>query len=174
LSEIEGENGPFSGPGDAGLRFIYDTAMPGSVAVLLRPGKSPSGGEICNHLLRLIHRLRSYWPTTQLTIRGDGYCGQPEVMAWCEANGVDYILGLRGNAVLDHLWESAADDLGASAAWPRIGEHKGIGHTCVTNLPGSAECCMTPYTAPAGWPKFNQAPQRPLASDRTNGRSPLA
>src|SRR6202007_2300718 len=28
---------------------------------------------------------------------------RPEVMAWCEANGIDYILGLPGNAVLDRL-----------------------------------------------------------------------
>ena len=31
-------------------------------------------------------------------------------MAWCEANGIDYILGLPGNAVLDRLVEPAADD----------------------------------------------------------------
>ena len=32
-------------------------------------------------------------------------------MAWCEANGVDYIFGLPGNAVLDRLVEAAADDV---------------------------------------------------------------
>ena len=32
-------------------------------------------------------------------------------MAWCEANGVDYVLGLPGNAVLDRLVEPAADDV---------------------------------------------------------------
>jgi len=82
---------------------IYDTATSRPVAVLLRPGKTPSGAEISNYLRRLVRRIRSHWPTTRLTIRGDGHYGRPEVMAWCEANGVDYILGLPGNAVLNRL-----------------------------------------------------------------------
>ncbi len=32
-------------------------------------------------------------------------------MAWCEANGVDYIFGLQGNAVLSRLLDEAADDV---------------------------------------------------------------
>ena len=43
-------------------------------------------------------------PTTRITIRGDGHYGRPEVMAWCEANGVDYVFGLPGNAVLRPIW----------------------------------------------------------------------
>ena len=90
---------------------VYDTATSRPVAVLLRPGKTPSGMEIRGHLRRLARRIRSHWPATRLTIRGDGHYGRPEVMAWCEANGVDYILGLPGNAVLDRLVEPAADDV---------------------------------------------------------------
>ena len=44
-------------------------------------------------------------------MRGDGHYGRPEVMAWCEANAVDYIFGLPGNAVLSRLLEEAADDV---------------------------------------------------------------
>ena len=32
-------------------------------------------------------------------------------MAWCEANAVDYIFGLPGNAVLSRLLDEAADDV---------------------------------------------------------------
>ncbi len=90
---------------------VYDTATSRPVAVLLRPGKTPSGTEIRGHLRRLVRRIRRHWPATRLTIRGDGHYGRPEVMAWCEANGVDYVLGLPGNAVLDRLVEPAADDV---------------------------------------------------------------
>ncbi len=90
---------------------VYDTATSRPVAMLLRPGKTPSGTEIRRHLRRLVRRIRSHWPQTRLTIRGDGHYGRPEVMAWCEANAVDYILGLPGNAVLDRLVEPAADDV---------------------------------------------------------------
>ena len=90
---------------------VYDTATSRPVAMLLRPGKTPSGAEIRGHLRRLVRRIRRHWPSTRLTIRGDGHYGRPEVMAWCEANGVAYILGLPGNAVLDRLVEPAADDV---------------------------------------------------------------
>jgi hypothetical protein len=63
------------------------------------------------HLRRLVRLIRYRWPTTHLTIRGDGHYGRPEVMAWCEANGVDYIFGLAGNAVVDRLVEPIADDV---------------------------------------------------------------
>jgi hypothetical protein len=90
---------------------VYDTAASRPVAMLLRPGKTPSGDEVHRHLRRLVRRIRSHWPTTRLTIRGDGHYGRPEVMAWCEANSVDFILGLPGNAVLSRLVEIAADDV---------------------------------------------------------------
>jgi hypothetical protein len=81
------------------------------VAVLLRPGKTPSGQEILGHLRRLFRRIRLHWPNTRLTIRGDSHYGRPEVMAWCEANGLDYIFGLSGNAVLDRMVEPVADQV---------------------------------------------------------------
>jgi hypothetical protein len=90
---------------------VYDTATSRPVAVLLRTGTTPSGVEIRGHLRRMMRRIRNHWPNTRLTIRGDGHYGRPEVMAWCEANGLDYIFGLAGNAVLDRLVEPVADDV---------------------------------------------------------------
>src|ERR1700761_6696266 len=88
---------------------VYDTAVARPVAVLLRTGTTPSGVELRGHLRRMVRRIRRQWPATKLTIRGDGHYGRPEVMAWCEANGLDYIFGLSGNAVLDRLVEPLAD-----------------------------------------------------------------
>ena len=79
--------------------------------MLLRPGKTPSGEEVRGHIRRLVRRIRMHWPKTRLTIRGDGHYARPEVMTWCEANAVDYIFGLPGNAVLSRLVELAADDI---------------------------------------------------------------
>ncbi len=90
---------------------VYDTATARPVAILLRPGKTPSGREVRGHLRRLLRRIRRHWPNTRLTLRGDGHYARPEVMAWCEANAVDYIFGLPGNAVLSRLVEAAADDV---------------------------------------------------------------
>jgi hypothetical protein len=90
---------------------VYDTATARPVALLLRPGKTPSGVEIRSHLCRLVRRIRQHWPNTRLTIRGDGHYGRLEVMAWCEANAVNYILGLPGNSVLANLVEAASDEV---------------------------------------------------------------
>ncbi len=64
---------------------VYDTATARPVAVLLRPGKTPSGKEIRGHLRRLVRHIRRHWPKTRITIRGDSHYGRPEVMDWCEA-----------------------------------------------------------------------------------------
>ncbi len=90
---------------------IYDTATARPVAVILRPGKTPTGNEVRSHLRRLIRRIRRHWPDTRLTIRGDGHYGRPAVMDWCDAMGIDYVFGLPGNAVLARAVEDAADDI---------------------------------------------------------------
>jgi Transposase DDE domain group 1 len=90
---------------------IYDTATGRPVAMILRPGKTPSGAEVRRWLRRLVKRIRRHWPVTRVTIRGDGHYGRDEAMNWCEDNGVDYIFGFGGNAVLDRLVEEEADDI---------------------------------------------------------------
>ncbi|ALC13122.1 IS1380 family transposase [Sphingopyxis sp. 113P3] len=79
---------------------VYDTATGRPVAMLLRTGKTPSGAEAAGHIRRLVRQIQRYWPTTHITIRGDGHYGRPEVMNFCEAQGIDYVFGLPTNAVL--------------------------------------------------------------------------
>ena len=90
---------------------VYHVESGKPVAVLLRPGKTPSGVEVRILLKHLIRRIRRHWPRTRLTFRGDSHYGQTEAMDWCEANGVDYIFGLAGNAALHGLAYDAGDDL---------------------------------------------------------------
>lgn len=90
---------------------IYDTATARPVAVILRPGRTPSGTEVLGHLRRLLRRIRRHWPDTRITLRGDSHYGRPEVMDWCDAQGLDYLFGLPGNAVLARAVEEAADDI---------------------------------------------------------------
>ena len=53
----------------------------------------------------LIARIRSAWPDTRIILRGDsGFCRE-EIMAWCEARGVDYVLGLARNQRLERRIE---------------------------------------------------------------------
>lgn len=90
---------------------VYDTATGRPVAMLLRTGKTPSGVEAAGHIRRLVHHIRRHWPTTHITVRGDGHYGRPEVMAFCDGAGVDYVFGLPTNAALraDPVIVTAAD-----------------------------------------------------------------
>ena len=90
---------------------VYHTDSGRPVAVLLRPGKTPSGVEVRTLLKHLTRRIRRHWPRTRLTFRGDSHYGRREAMDWCEDNGVDYIFGLAGNAALHALAYETADDL---------------------------------------------------------------
>lgn len=183
---------------------VYDTATSRPVAVLLRTGKTPSGPEIRNHLRRLVRRIRQHWPTIRITIRGDGHYGRHEVMAWCEASDVDYILGLPGNAVLDRLVERAADDVRVRRAEEQSGVVRGYTDArygakawrcqrrvaarieatiqgldiryAVTNIHGSnAEWLYDGlYCARGQAENLIKLHKAQLASDRTSCRSPLA
>src|SRR5713101_7216504 len=108
---------------------VYDTATSRPVAVLLRPGKTPSGTEIRGHLRRLVRRIRRHWPQTRITIRGDGHYGRPEVMAWCEENGIGFIFGLPGNTILDRLVDEAADDIRTRRALEQQSALRGFAET---------------------------------------------
>src|ERR1700753_1230198 len=90
---------------------VYDTATSRPVAVLLRAGKTPSGQEIRGHLRRLLRAIREHWPHTHVTIRGDSHYARPEVMEFCDENGIDFVFGLAGNDVLRRLVEPYADDV---------------------------------------------------------------
>jgi len=88
---------------------VYDTERSRPVAVVLRPGKTPSGVEVRAHLRRLVRHIRRRWRKTRITFRGDGHYARPEAMAWCENNGVDYVFGLPGSKPLSKKVDETAD-----------------------------------------------------------------
>ena len=55
-----------------------------------------SAGSV-EELKRIVEQIRCVWPEVRIVVRGDsGFCRE-ELMAWCEANRVDYLLGLAKN-----------------------------------------------------------------------------
>lgn len=51
-------------------------------------------------LMRLSERLRKKWPNIRITFRADaGFCRE-EILAWCEDNDVQYIVGYSKNSVI--------------------------------------------------------------------------
>ncbi len=71
-------------------------------------------------LERIVRQIRQAWPEVKITIRGDsGFCRE-ELMAWCEANQVDYVLGLAKNERLQA--EITAELHRAAAEYQRTGQ----------------------------------------------------
>jgi hypothetical protein len=69
----------------------------------LRPADIDGAAGAVKQLARIIERIRRQWPKVRIIVRGDsGFCREP-LMRWCEANHVDYVLGLAKNARLSRI-----------------------------------------------------------------------
>jgi hypothetical protein len=64
------------------------------VGAVLRSAQRPSGREIVSLLRRLIGRLRANWPRIEILLRGDSHYCAPQVLRFCRANRVDWVLGV--------------------------------------------------------------------------------
>ena len=71
-------------------------------------------------LERLVKQIRQAWPEVRIVVRADsGFCRE-ELMTWCEANAVDYVLGLAKNERLGA--EIAAELAQAAEQYQQTGQ----------------------------------------------------
>ena len=70
------------------------------VAAVLRPACRPSGRQIAKWLRRLIDAIRTHWPRTAIMLRGDSHYCTPQVLRFCHARKLDYILGVAPTTTL--------------------------------------------------------------------------
>jgi hypothetical protein len=70
------------------------------ITAVLRPARRPGGKEIRAFLRRLLRAIRANWPKTEIMVRGDSHYCCPEVLDWCRANGLDYVLGVAPTTTL--------------------------------------------------------------------------
>jgi hypothetical protein len=67
------------------------------LAARLRPSDIDASEGSVEELARIVGLIRKAWPDVRIAIRADsGFC-RDEIMAWCEAEGVGYVLGLARN-----------------------------------------------------------------------------
>jgi len=76
------------------------------VTAVLRPAKRPGGREIRAFLRRLVRQLRANWPRVEILLRADSHYCAPEVLRWCRANKVDYLIGVAPTSTLRRHVES--------------------------------------------------------------------
>jgi hypothetical protein len=63
----------------------------------LRPADIDASAGSVKPLQRIVAESRRAWPEVKVTIRGDRGFGREAIMTWCEADGVDDLLGLAQN-----------------------------------------------------------------------------
>lgn len=74
-------------------------------AYLLRPGNADAKLGAIGLLRRILARLRAAFPKARMLVRLDGGFAGPELFDYLEAERVDYVVAMAGNAVLKRLAE---------------------------------------------------------------------
>jgi Transposase DDE domain group 1 len=86
------------------------------LAARLRPANMDAAAGAVEEVARMVAQIRRRWPHARILLRADSGFAREELMAWCEANGVDFLFGLQKN---DRLVAEIADELAQAEAKSR-------------------------------------------------------
>ncbi len=67
------------------------------LAAKLRRANIDAAAGSVQEVARIVAQIRSRWPRVRILLRADSGFAREELMAWCEANGVDFLFGLAKN-----------------------------------------------------------------------------
>jgi hypothetical protein len=70
------------------------------LAAKLRRADIDASAGACEEVARIVAQIRQRWPEVRILLRGDSGFAREDLMAWCEANRVDFLFGLQRNARL--------------------------------------------------------------------------
>jgi hypothetical protein len=70
------------------------------LAARLRPANIDASAGTIEEVERIVTQLRQRWPYVRILLRADSGFTRETIMAWCEANRVDYLFGLARNTRL--------------------------------------------------------------------------
>jgi Transposase DDE domain group 1 len=96
---------------------VYHAGTGLPVATILRPAKTPGGGEVRTVMKHLTKRILKTWKRANIVWRGDSHYARVEALDWCDDAGVGYVFGLAGNAALDREVAEISDHLRFWHAW---------------------------------------------------------
>jgi hypothetical protein len=83
------------------------------LAAKLRRADGDGAAGAVEEVARIVAQLRAQWPAVRIIVRGDSGFARDALMTWCEAHGVDYVLGLARNTRLQAM---IAEELATAAA----------------------------------------------------------
>jgi len=70
------------------------------LAAKLRAANIDGSAGAVEEIARIAAQIRARWPKVRIILRADSGFAREQLMAWCEANGIDFILGLAKNVRL--------------------------------------------------------------------------
>jgi Transposase DDE domain group 1 len=85
------------------------------VSKLRRASLDAADGAV-EEVARVVARIRARWPATRIVLRADSGFAREDLMAWCEANGVDFVFGLAQNERLIREIAGELDQVAAKSA----------------------------------------------------------
>jgi hypothetical protein len=83
------------------------------LAAKLRRSNIDASAGALEEVARIVGQIRTRWPRVEILLRADSGFAREALMAWCEANRVDYVFGLARN---ERLVGAIADELAAVEA----------------------------------------------------------
>jgi Transposase DDE domain group 1 len=83
------------------------------LAAKLRRSNIDASAGAAEEIARLVAQIRKRWPRVRILLRADSGFAREVLMAWCEANRVDYLFGLARN---ERLVEEIKAELAEAAA----------------------------------------------------------
>jgi len=89
---------------------LYIFCGPHLLAAKLRRSNIDASAGAEGEVARIVAHIRRRWPRVKVLLRADSGFAREGLMAWCEANRVDYAFGLARNSRL-------VDDLAIDLAW---------------------------------------------------------
>jgi hypothetical protein len=91
---------------------LYIFCGPHLLAAKLRRSNIDAAAGAKDEVARIVAHIRCRWPRVRIVLRADSGFAREALMAWCEANRVDYVFGLARNSRL-------VDDLAIDLAWAK-------------------------------------------------------
>jgi Transposase DDE domain group 1 len=67
------------------------------LAAKLRRSNIDAAAGAVDEVKRIVAQIRARWPRVKILLRADSGFAREELMAWCEAHGIDYVFGLARN-----------------------------------------------------------------------------
>ena len=139
------------------------------LAAKLRRSNIDGAAGAVEEVARIVRQIRARWPRVRILLRADtGFCREA-LMAWCEANRVDYVFGLARNPAPD---SRDRDEMAAAqAAAQRTGKAPPAASRTSAGPPWTVGAASAASSAKQSGPRAGQSTlHRHLAAGRRDRR----